>query len=62
MDERAAPDSPSDASAATRDAGSERGGADDGAEDAEPSGPLARVRSVGAEAVGVVVDAALDAL
>ncbi|WP_049908918.1 hypothetical protein [Halorubrum saccharovorum] len=36
-------------------------GAGDGVTD-EQSGPLARVRAIGVEAVGAVVDAVLDAL
>jgi len=73
MDERTGPDSaantptppdtstPSDAADATRSDGAERDdAADDGGEGS--SGPLARARSVGAEAVGVVAEAVLDAL
>jgi hypothetical protein len=62
MDERPGPESPPNGSDATRDgrAGSADDAPDDG--EAEPSGALARVRTVGAEAVGAVVDAVLDAL
>lgn len=66
------PDTPTppEASQTTRNDGAERDNAADDAadgvaaadEDAESSGPLARARAVGAEAVGVVADAVLDAL
>ncbi|EMA64401.1 hypothetical protein [Halorubrum kocurii] len=73
MDERTGPGSaantstPSDAPDAARSDGAERDGAADvdSAADVDgegSSGPLARARSVGDEAVGVVADAVLDAL
>jgi|AntRauMinimDraft_4_1070384.scaffolds.fasta_scaffold01610_1 hypothetical protein len=60
MDERTEHDPPN-ASDAIRSEETERADSvDDDAE--ESSGPLTRVRSVGVEAVGIVVDAVLDAL
>ena len=60
MDQRTEHDPPDAPDAVRSEETESADGVDDDAE--EPSGPLARVRSVGSEAVGAAVDAVLDAL
>jgi hypothetical protein len=62
MDERAEPDGSPDEPDPTRNEETESDSAANGDGTEDSSGALARARTVGAEAVGAVVDAVLDAL